>query len=239
MSHLLGTSARAHFPPVRPLLLHGVRGGTAVEGGVEHVSSMPSRFASGPGEALGAGARGMVEDRAGGGLGQLVAAAVALTAGQVGRRDRNAAGGDGPGERLGVASLPLRSLARNSVGSPHMQMHPPRNRATSERPGLLPASASGGKAWQSTTRERWQRTRSLLREVTRSSSGRSATCTASALVWTWTTSRPYLGSRRPRLKITPPPSARSGHTISLETAWPRAGAVHESTTRGRSSWAAH
>jgi hypothetical protein len=58
----------------------------------------------------------------------------------------------------------------------------PHTRATLKQPSSLAASTTGARAWRSTTRERWRRTRSLPRGVALCASGRSATCTAMAAV---------------------------------------------------------
>ena len=94
-------AARAHDAAVRSRVLHGVRGGAAVEGRVGDMPAMSIAASAGPGEAVGAGVPGVGEDRAGGGLEFRVASAVGVTAGRDGRCDRDAAGGDGPGERGG------------------------------------------------------------------------------------------------------------------------------------------
>ena len=90
------------------------------------------------------------------------------------------------------------------------QRHAPADRATSEQLRPSATSTSGAKVWRSITRERWRRIRSVPRGVSLRASGRSARCTTWAAVSLWTISRHEHGSRRPRLKIIPTPSASSG-----------------------------
>ena len=56
----------------------------------------------------------------------------------------------------------------------------PHTRATLGQPRSLAASTSGARAWRSTTRDRWRRTRLVPRGVTLTASGRSAPCTTKA-----------------------------------------------------------
>ena len=88
---------------MRPLVLHGVRGGAAVEGRVGDVPSVPRAAAAGSGEAVRAGVAGVGKDlhRRRSQQRRLLASAVGVAAGGDGRRDRDAPGGDGSGERVG------------------------------------------------------------------------------------------------------------------------------------------
>ena len=69
-------------------------------------------------------------------------------------------------------------LVNPALSPSHLNTHP--GRATSKRLGASAPSTPGAKAWRSTTRGRWRRTRSVPRGLTRCASGRSATCTARA-----------------------------------------------------------
>ena len=90
-------ATRADGAPMRSLVLHGVRRGAAVEGRVGDVPSVPRAAAAGSGEAVRVGGAGADEDHGGGGHERDVASAVGVAAGGDGRRDRDAAGGDGSG----------------------------------------------------------------------------------------------------------------------------------------------
>ena len=99
---LPGATVRADAAPVRPLVLHGVRGGAAVEGRVGDVPSLPCAAAAGSGEAVRAGVSDVGEDQLRRRPQQcgFMASAVGVASGGDGQRNRDVSGGDGSGERV-------------------------------------------------------------------------------------------------------------------------------------------
>ena len=122
-------AARAHDAAVRPRVLHGVRGRAAGEGRVDDVPALPIASSAGPGQAVRAGEPGVGEDQPGGGPKQdrLMASAFGVAAGRDGRRDGDAAGGDGSGERWAMVKHILysrRSLASFATSLTHLAPGP-------------------------------------------------------------------------------------------------------------------
>ena len=90
------------------------------------------------------------------------------------------------------------------------QRHAPADRATSKQLRPSATSTNAAKGSPSTTRGRWRRIRSVARGVTLGASIRSASCTSTAKASLLTISRHGHGSKRPRLNMSPTPSASSG-----------------------------
>ena len=102
MFDLPRAAARAHEAAVRPLVLHGVRVGAAVEGRVGDVPSLPRAAAAGSEEAVRACVPGVGEDpqRRRSQQRRPLASAVGVAAGEDGRRNCDVPRGDGSGERV-------------------------------------------------------------------------------------------------------------------------------------------